>query len=95
MSFIRGDANCDGRLNLTDAVTALDGLFLGGGKLCCGTAADANNDNILNITDPIGLLNWLFGDGAPPAAPGPPGSAPCGLDPPSSVDLGCEEYTHC
>ena len=60
VSFIRGDANCDGRLNLTDAITALDGLFLGGGKLCCGTAADANNDNILNITDPIAILANLF-----------------------------------
>jgi hypothetical protein len=60
VSFVRGDANCDGRLNLTDAVTALDGLFLGGGKLCCGTAADANNDGLLNITDPIAILANLF-----------------------------------
>jgi hypothetical protein len=60
VSFVRGDVNCDSRLNLTDAVDALGGLFLGGGKLCCGTAADANNDDLFNITDPIAILAYLF-----------------------------------
>jgi hypothetical protein len=76
VSFVRGDANCDGNLNITDAVTALNGLFLGGGKPCCGTAMDANNDDVLNITDPIAILANLFlgSEPLPPPAHGGRGS---------------------
>src|SRR5262249_2028819 len=40
VSFIRGDANCDEAVNITDAMTVLSSLFLGGGSLCCNTAGD-------------------------------------------------------
>jgi hypothetical protein len=60
VSFVRGDVNCDGELNITDAVTALNHLFLEGGRLCCGTAADANDDSVINMTDPVATLGYLF-----------------------------------
>ena len=39
--FARGDANGDGPVDITDAITVLDALFLGGGSLPCPNAADA------------------------------------------------------
>jgi len=75
-SFVRGDANLDGFVEVSDAVTAL--LFLFGPlELECEDAADANDDGELNVADPIRVLRSLFG-GAP-ALP-PPLSSHCGPD---------------
>ena len=58
-------------------------------------ASDINDDGPLKIvTDPSGLLDWLF-RGSSAGVCATPGSAPCGLDPPSSVDVSREEYAHC
>ena len=43
-SFLRGDANLDLEVNLTDAVYILNNLFLGGAPLPCAEAADVNGD---------------------------------------------------
>ena len=59
-AFLRGDANRDGRVNLSDAVATLNYLFLGGARLPCDDAADADDDGALRITDPILTLNYLF-----------------------------------
>lgn len=59
-SFIRGDANDDGAVDLSDAVYVLDHLFLGGAQPYCGDAADANDDGQVEISDPIVVLNALF-----------------------------------
>jgi hypothetical protein len=67
--FQRGDSNCDGRLDLTDAVAVLDRLFLGGKRLCCEAAADADGNRDVNLTDPVVVLNFLFLGGKPPAFP--------------------------
>jgi hypothetical protein len=81
--FIRGDANDDGGLNITDPVFALNFLFLGGERPPCLAAADADDDGELNITDPVFALNFLFLGGAamPEPYPGP------GPDP--TPDFGC------
>jgi hypothetical protein len=82
--FIRGDANDDGILDLSDVLRSLESLFLGGGDLACLDAADANDDGRIDIADPISLLDFLFISGA--ALPGPfPGP---GQDP-TPDDLGC------
>ena len=57
---IRGDADCNREVNLSDAVGTLRYLFRGGGELCCEVAADANDDDTVDIADAMATLNWLF-----------------------------------
>jgi hypothetical protein len=82
-SFIRGDANSDGEINLTDAVTILGHLFLSG-DIDCEIAGDTDDSGKLNVSDVIYLLDALFrgGQSLPPPYPG------CGPLPSGSV-LGC------
>jgi hypothetical protein len=75
--FLRGDANGDGKLDLTDPIRIIGRLFLGGGGLGCDDAADANDDGRLDLTDPVALLGRLFMGAGPQPDPG--GS--CGPDP--------------
>lgn len=67
--FIRGDSNCSGEADISDAVHMLTFSFLGGEAPCCTEAADVNDDdNIADTTDAVVLLSHLFlGDPAPPA----------------------------
>jgi hypothetical protein len=75
--FRRGNANGDTGINLTDAVTTLNFLFLGEGTLACLDAADANDDGQITITDPVATLSWLFlGARALPQPNGDPGTDP-------------------
>ncbi|MFP6634035.1 MAG: hypothetical protein VCD16_15490 [Planctomycetota bacterium] len=75
-SFLRGDGNDDGTIDLTDAITILNYLFLGGVVPGCLDAADADDDEEIQLTDGIYTLSFLFSGGAPPPAPWPD----CGED---------------
>ena len=75
--FIRGDTNCDGTLDISDAINTLNVLFLGTGLICCEDAADTNDDGTADISDPVASLNYLFLGAIPPADPFPL----CGPDP--------------
>lgn len=75
--FVRGDANSDGRVNITDGVFVLNFLFAGGSDPLCEDAVDADDSGDIVITDGIFILNFLFSGGPPPAAPYPE----CGSDP--------------
>jgi hypothetical protein len=86
--FVRGDANSDGTVNLSDAVTVLNYLFLGSSRPGCVDAADANDDGRLDIADPVRILNSLFLSGPP--LPPPSGSAGEDLTP---DDLECARGT--
>jgi hypothetical protein len=82
--FIRGDADGDGRLSITDAIRILDYLFLGGVKPACDDASDVDDDGAVTITDAIVFLSYLFlGEGRIP----PPSPLP-GQDP-TPDGLGC------
>jgi CD109 antigen len=70
-TFIRGDANGDTELDLSDAVTVLQFLFAGSGAPMCRDAADTNDDGRVDISDPISLLGYLFLGDAPPPPPHP------------------------
>ncbi len=83
--FVRGDANLDRELNVSDAVRVLAFLFRGG-DLTCRDAADFDDDEQLVITDPIALLAYLFQGGGPPAPPYPA----AGVDPTDDGALDCE-----
>ena len=66
-SFVRGDANADGRIEITNAIVILTHLFLGGTQPRCLDALDVNDTGSLDITDAIYLLGHLFlGTKAPP-----------------------------
>ena len=93
--FIRGDADDNGSLQLTDGIFILNFLFLGGGTPGCTESADADNNGAIQLTDGIYILNFLFlgGDGTPA-----PGALACGPDPDkdgSPLDSGCESYSSC
>jgi hypothetical protein len=92
--FVRGDADGNGRIELTDPVRILNFLFLGTGTLPCGDAADADNNGRHELTDAVRVLNYLFlGTGViPPPTPSSASyvAADCGLDPvEEDPDLGC------
>lgn len=88
--FIRGDANADAAVDISDGVYSLGYLFLGGAAPTCVDAGDADDSGDLVITDPIYVLNHLFLGG--PAPPSPFGD--CGTD--STEDhLGCESFLPC
>jgi len=85
--FIRGDANSDGLVDVSDAVSILGDLFLGRpAEAACRDALDANDDGLVDISDAIFSLGYLFIGGPPIPAPYPtpgpdptPDSLPCML----------------
>jgi hypothetical protein len=77
-SFRRGDADGDGKVNLTDAVYTLNSLFGGGPQPSCLDAADADDSGTVSLPDAVYSLNYLFQAGNPPPAPSPES---CGVDP--------------
>jgi hypothetical protein len=84
--FIRGDADGTGVIDLTDAVFALEYLFMAGQAPGCLEAADADDSGVLDLTDPIYTLEYLFLAGPVPPAPFPsPGTDP------TADSLGCEK----
>ena len=83
-SFIRGDANQDLSVDISDPIMVLDYLFGSTSVLPCEDAADGNDDGDLNIADAVGILQHLFNNGGPLPAPFPDE----GQDP-TSDSLGC------
>ena len=85
-TFIRGECNDDGVVDVSDASCLLNWQFLGGPPPECVAAANTNGDRGIDIADAIYLLGSLFLGGPPPVQPFPacgPGALP--LD----AQLGC------
>jgi len=61
-TFLRGDANMDGRVSTADALFLRRYLFTGAPPPACGDAADANDDGVLNIADVIAILSGIYMD---------------------------------
>jgi hypothetical protein len=92
-TFIRGDTNADGDLNITDGIFLLNYLYLGGTAPPCLDSADCNDDGEHNITDGIFILNYLYLGGTEP----PPPFEACGVDPvaePADA-FDCAEFEPC
>lgn len=70
-AFIRGDANQDLTIDISDPIMVLDYLFGSTLVLPCEDAADGNDDGDLNIADAIKVLQYLFGSGSAPPTPFP------------------------
>ena len=82
--FIRGDANGDRKVDISDPQRTLSFLFLGGLQPYCLDAADANDDGRLDVSDPIATLGSLFlGTGPLP----PPNDTPA--EDPTPDSFGC------
>jgi len=58
--FLRGDANVNGQIEISDAVALLD-FFLLGGDLRCMKAADSDDSGSLNIIDAIFVVRLIAG----------------------------------
>lgn len=86
--FVRGDANGDGTTDISDAIRALDYLFVFGPDLPCLAAADVTADGSVDVADAVNLLVFLFQFGPPPAPPFPD-CAPSELQ--TDLDLGCDD----
>ncbi len=84
-TFIRGDADRSGVIDLTDPTFTLNFLFLGGVAPPCRDAADADDSGELDITDGTYLINFLFLGGVAPRPPFPV----AGPDPTPGDPLGC------
>jgi sugar lactone lactonase YvrE len=89
--FVRGDADINGALEVSDPIALLNFLFLGIGNIPCRDAGDVDDSGEENLTDAVFLLNYLFLGGPEPASPFPS----CGLDPTDKDALDCQEYPHC
>lgn len=64
---LRGDANADGRRNISDAVALLTCLFLDPSCARDDCARDVNADGSIDISDAMAMLGWLFlGEKEPP-----------------------------
>ncbi len=63
---LRGDANRDEAINISDVLAVLNWLFGAGAELSCRGAADSNSDGDVNIADALRLLGFLFGEGETP-----------------------------
>ena len=71
--FLRGDADGDGDLLITDAIATLGSLFAGSPGLDCLDAADTNDDGAVDLSDAVYGLSFLFLGGMliPPPYPLP------------------------
>ena len=89
--FVRGDANQDATVDISDASAILGFLFLGTAAPGCVDAADTNDDGAVDISDASHLLSFLFLGGLTLPAPGP---ETCGLDPTDDA-LDCVAFPEC
>jgi hypothetical protein len=85
LPFVRGDADGDRQIDISDPLAVLFFVFAERPTLDCEDHGDANDDGSLNATDALVLLNFLFLSGPPPRAPFPnlgfdptPDTHPCG-----------------
>ena len=87
-TFVRGDCNDDGAINVADAIFLLFALFRTGIPLTCDDTCDSNDDGLLNISDVVRLLLLFF-------AQWPlPGPDVCGEDLTPDV-LDCASFSGC
>ncbi len=70
-TFIRGDGNDDGKVNIADPIWIISELFRNGPSSPCQRAADANDDLSVDLADATYLINYRFLGGPEPAAPFP------------------------
>lgn len=90
-SFVRGDVDGSGSIDISDPVAIITLLFAGqAGAIRCRSAADFDDDGQVTLADASAALGFLFLREAPPPAPFPA----CGDDPTPDA-LACAGDTAC
>jgi len=64
--YVNGDADCDGSLNVADAIYIINYVFKGGPAPLPYAAADANCDGVVGVADAVCIVNYIFKGGPPP-----------------------------
>jgi hypothetical protein len=64
--FMRGDANGDNLITVSDVVFLINYLYQGGTAPDPYASGDANDDGIVNLGDLVYLINYLFKGGPSP-----------------------------
>ena len=85
--LIRGDANGDSSIDISDVIAGL-GYTFSGNPVGCLDALDANDSGGIDISDSIFMLAYIFSAAAEPLAPFPN----CGVDPTEDA-IDCANYT--
>lgn len=87
--FIRGDANCNNMVDISDAIYILRYKFIPGSPPpLCIDAADVDDDGLVGLPDAVYILRYKF----IPGSPSPPPPYPhCGWDP-TPDELDCESH---
>jgi hypothetical protein len=67
-SYVCGDANGDGFVDISDAVCLIAYIFSGGSAPSPLLAGDANCDAAVDISDVVYLIAYIFSGGQPPCA---------------------------
>jgi dockerin type I repeat protein len=68
-SYVCGDANHDGLVNISDAVWILNYIFRGGAPPNPLEAGDASADGLVNVSDAVWIQNYIFKGGNAPCDP--------------------------
>ena len=87
-SFLRGDVNQDGEVNILDSNDLLRFFYDKEYEPPCLESADVNNDGLVQLDDALQLISYVTHGLSPPASPFPA----CGRDPDdpgSGKDIGC------
>ncbi len=66
ITFIRGDVNEDGSIDVTDPIVALDYIYGVIDAPSCLQSLDVDADDLIGIGDALALLSYVFGTGSPP-----------------------------
>ena len=89
-AFLRGDANQDGSMDISDAIFTLISLFRSPVVPGCLDALDSNDDGSADLSDVVFSLTFLFRGGD--AVPAP--FTECGGDR-TDDGLSCDEFRGC
>jgi len=87
--ILRGDANSDSAVNLSDASYIASYYASGGPAPECANQADANHDGSINLADASYITNWYVLGGPAPPYPGPFGTGKGCVSSPYPV-IGCD-----
>ena len=64
--FLRGDANSDGSIDISDGISILGYLFLGESQPGCLDSSDSDDSGQVDLSDGILIFNFLFLGGDAP-----------------------------